>query len=146
MEKILEVLKQHGKCTAREVAKVTGIEPAEAVAALLDLESRALTGQLNGYWQLSTEKEKQATGNTIFVKRTLADAVIELITEHGPMSSLQIAELAKVSRNSVTSALARALSQNRIERSGAKGSFVYRLPMSRPDISMKKPTHAEMRA
>ncbi|WP_460646010.1 DUF1627 domain-containing protein [Leclercia adecarboxylata] len=135
METVIQALKAMGKATAREVASRLDIEPATALNMLREHEATEEVTQINGYWVLTAKKSVSdrpvRTAVRPPVKVTVND-LIQLLTEHGPKSSAELATLARIESKRVAPMLTYHMTKGQILREKIDGKFVYSVRADSP--------------
>ncbi|WP_227317460.1 hypothetical protein [Cedecea davisae] len=122
---ILTALQKHEKSTATELAKLCAVEPQQAIATLLRLESTGRAWQRNGFWHFCTHSTpRPARRSCDFAKVSLPE-LVKLVEERGPITARALADEIKASRKAVSTALCNAFREGRLSRSGNRSAYVY---------------------
>ncbi|AIR03429.1 hypothetical protein JT31_01975 [Cedecea neteri] len=121
---ILATLQQHEKGTASELAKLCAVEPRQAIATLLRLESTGRVWQRNGFWHFCTHSNPRQRRSGDIAKVSLP-ALVKLVEERGPIKACDLADEINASRKAVSTALCNAFREGRLSRSGNRSAYVY---------------------
>jgi len=139
METVIQALNVMGKATAREVASRLGIEPATALNMLREHEEGEEVTQSNGYWVVGKPLRARAARAVVQppVKVTVND-LAQLLAEHGPKSSAELAALARIESKRVAPMLTYHLEKGKILREKIYGKFVYSVRSEKPAAAVPK--------
>lgn len=139
---ITDILTKTGKATAREIAAIMKIDARDVLTLLREHEQDGLATCLNGHWQLARTEaetdnaatartEQEHTANTAVKPEESkggAEALLQLLTEHGAMTTEELAKMAGVTSRKVASTLAMPTSKGRVLRLKQGGKLRYSLP------------------
>jgi predicted ArsR family transcriptional regulator len=122
---ILAALQQHEKSTAAELAKLCAVEPRQAIATLLRLESTGCVWQRNGFWHFCTHSNPRPPRRSGDIAKVSLPALVKLVEERGPTTARELADEINASRKAVSTALCNAFREGRLSRSGNRSAYVY---------------------
>ncbi|MFW0766727.1 hypothetical protein ACN0IV_12890 [Trabulsiella odontotermitis] len=132
MSEILEKMSAMGKATTIEIAAVMGIEPVDMLPMLRELEESGAIEQVNGFWSVFKVRHTTRPPETEMMQTLSAagcfDQIKELLLEHGPMTTADIAK--KLKRNSrALNPIMHTLSlHGKIKKHGAGKAPAWQLP------------------
>lgn len=150
METVLEALKAMGKATAREISAHMKIDVKEILGMLREHEELGQIELVNGWWQLTglsaktprakpvvpavkvlNRKELPAPPAVATPARKINESVLaELLTQHGELTTEQMAKLAGTTVRAVASTLAMPVNKGRVVREKRGNVFHFALPQS----------------
>ncbi|OAT17485.1 hypothetical protein M977_04119 [Buttiauxella gaviniae ATCC 51604] len=157
METVLEALKLMGKATAREISARMKIDVREILGILREHEELEQIELVNGWWQLTgtgaktprvkpavpavkvvNSKERPASPAVATPARKINEAVLaELMTQHGELTTEQMAKLAGTTVRAVASTLAMPVNKGRIVRE--KRGSVFHFDVAPKALTTKLP-------
>lgn len=153
METVLEALKAMGKATAREISARMKIDVREILCMLREHEELEQIELANGWWQLKatgaktprvkpavpavkveSRKERPASPALAAPARKINEAVLaELLTQHGELTTEQMAKLAGTTVRAVASTLAMPVNKGRVVRE--KRGNVFHFALAKPALA-----------
>lgn len=162
METVLETLKAMGKATAREISTHMKIDVKEILGMLREHEELDQIELVNGWWQLTgtgaktprvkpavpavkvmNSKERPASPDVASPARKINEAVLaELMTQHGELTTEQMAKLAGTTVRAVASTLAMPVNKGRVVRE--KRGNVFHFTLAKPALTEPEPAVASM--
>lgn len=160
METVLEALKLMGKATAREISARMKIDVREILGILREHEELEQIELVNGWWQLTgsgaktprvkpavpavkVANRKEGPVSPAAPARKINESVLaELMTQHGELTTEQMAKLAGTTVRAVASTLAMPVNKGRVVRE--KRGNVFHFTLAKPSLAEPEPAVASM--
>lgn len=160
MENVLQALKAMGKATAREISAHMKIDVKEILSMLREHEELEQIELVNGWWQLTdtgvktprvkpavpavkVANRKEGPVSPAAPARKINESVLaELMTQHGELTTEQMAKLAGTTVRAVASTLAMPVNRGRVVRE--KRGNVFHFTLAKPALAEPEPAVTSM--